>query len=238
MSTIKNYQKDLHKDTSDKNHYVYRHIRLDTNEPFYIGIGTSANEKSIGSYFRYFRRAYSNSKRNNFWKRVVAKTFYEVEILLESEDYEFIKQKEIEFITLYGRRDLNKGTLVNLTDGGDKGVEHRTIESIEKQRLFWANNTHPTKGIPRTEEVKEKMRISCKGRGAGELNYFYKKSFKGVEHQGSKAVFNTIINVKYDSIKEASEKENIIYSTLKSKLNGRIKNNTNLIYYNANIKKS
>lgn len=98
-------------------HYLYRHIRLDKDEPFYIGIGTKISlHKTVKSTYS---RAYSKYSRTKFWKDTVAKTKYEVEILLESDDYEFIKQKEIEFIALYGRKNLNKGALVNLTDGGD-----------------------------------------------------------------------------------------------------------------------
>ena len=69
---------------------VYRHIRLDKNQPFYIGIG---NEKG----------AYSKHGRSNFWKRIVEKTDYEVEILFENLTSEQAKEKEIEFIKLYGR---------------------------------------------------------------------------------------------------------------------------------------
>jgi hypothetical protein len=99
-------------------YYLYRHIRLDTGEPFYIGIGTKPIE-IVHTYRKEYKRAFNKTTRNNFWKSIIAKTDYEVEILLESDDYEFIKQKEIEFIALYGRRDLGKGALVNLTDGGE-----------------------------------------------------------------------------------------------------------------------
>lgn len=92
--------------------YLYRHIRLDKNEPFYIGIS-----KKDDNYTRAFEN--KEYQRSLFWTKVIAKTEYEVEILMESTDYEFIKQKEIEFIKLYGRKDLRTGTLVNLTDGGD-----------------------------------------------------------------------------------------------------------------------
>lgn len=43
--------------------YVYRHIRLDKNQPFYIGIGVDEG----GNY----KRAYNFIKRNNYWKNVV-----------------------------------------------------------------------------------------------------------------------------------------------------------------------
>ena len=128
-------------------YYLYRHIRLDTGEPFYIGIGTK-NKKQQEYY-----RANSKYKRNSFWKNITNKTDYEIEILLESNDYEFIKQKEIEFIALYGRRDLGKGTLVNMTDGGDGMVGLiQSEESINKRRK-------KLKGRKQSKEVLEKLKI-------------------------------------------------------------------------------
>lgn len=108
-------------------HYLYRHIRLDIGEPFYIGIGTKRYKNSE------YSRANIKSVRTNYWKNITNKTEYEVEILLESDDYEFIKQKEIEFIALYGRRDLGKGTLVNLTDGGDGSIGYIPSEDTIKK---------------------------------------------------------------------------------------------------------
>ena len=52
-------------------------------------------------------------------EKIVAKSEYEIEILFDDITYEEAKLKEIEFIKLYGRIDLNNGTLANLTDGGD-----------------------------------------------------------------------------------------------------------------------
>ncbi len=97
-------------------HYLYRHIRLDTNEVFYVGIGTK-NKRDLKNYT--YSRAFSKGSRSNFWKSVINKTKYEVDILLESADYDWVKGKEVEFIKLYGRKDLELGTLCNLTNGGD-----------------------------------------------------------------------------------------------------------------------
>mgnify|MGYP000470410182 CR=1 FL=1 len=97
-------------------YYLYRHIRLDTNEVFYIGIGKKlSNFKQIKT--EYYR-AYGNKLRNDFWKRITKKSNYRVEILLESNDKDFIKSKEKEFIKIYGKRK-DGGTLCNLTNGGD-----------------------------------------------------------------------------------------------------------------------
>lgn len=108
-------------------YFLYRHIRLDKNEVFYVGIGKKQK------YCNY-KRAFALDHRNIFWKRIVAKTNYEIEIILESDDYEFIKKKEIEFVALYGRRDLSLGTLVNLTDGGDGTLNWKpSREAINKR---------------------------------------------------------------------------------------------------------
>ena len=106
-------------------YYLYRHIRLDNNEPFYIGIGKKFSPDKIWKHNTEYARAYEKSKRSKFWKNIVSKTDYKVEILLESNDKEFICQKEIEFIKLYGRRFNNTGTLVNFDEGGSLNVGPR-----------------------------------------------------------------------------------------------------------------
>lgn len=128
--------------------YLYRHIRLDKNVPFYIGIGTKKN----------YSRAYEKVKRNRFWKSIVSKTDYEVEIILDDLTWEEACEKEKEFIALYGRKDLGTGTLCNLTDGGDLvlGVV-RTAEHIEKLR---AANL----GKKMSLESIQKLKISLQGR--------------------------------------------------------------------------
>lgn len=91
--------------------YLYRHIRLDKNEPFYIGIGSDDGGK--------YKRAFDKHKRSSFWNKIVSKAGYEVEIILDDLTWDEVCLKEIEFIKLYGRKDLNEGTLCNLTGGGD-----------------------------------------------------------------------------------------------------------------------
>lgn len=120
-------------------YYIYRHIRLDTGVPFYVGIGTKRrNVKKFTSYKDEFSRAYRVSRKKEYWDNIVNKTDYEVEILMQSDNYEFIKQKEIEFIALHGRRVTNTGTLVNLTEGGEgnKGYTY-TEEQINRMQKSW-----------------------------------------------------------------------------------------------------
>jgi hypothetical protein len=137
--------------------YVYRHIRLDKNEPFYIGIGTDSN----------YQRAYSKSSRNIFWNRVVNVTDYEVEIIMDNLTKDIAKQKEIEFISLYGKKINKTGTLVNISDGGDgnSGGKH-TEES--KKKIGEANKFKDYSKFNRshfqTQEYKDKISKINKGR--------------------------------------------------------------------------
>jgi len=115
-------------------HYLYSHTRLDNNEIFYIGIGTkNKNDLKSTSNSIIYRRAYTKSGRNSIWKHIINKTTYKVEIILESNDYEFIKEKEIEYIKLYGRKN-NRGILCNLTDGGDGSIGYKMTK--EQKQLI------------------------------------------------------------------------------------------------------
>lgn len=125
--------------------YVYRHIRLDKNEPFYIGIGNDVN----------YRRSKSKCNRNNDWHRVVTNSKYDVEIIVDNINYDFAKEKEKEFIRLYGRIDLETGTLVNRTDGGQGNVNW----SEENRRKFGEKR----RGKRASEETRRRLSESHKG---------------------------------------------------------------------------
>ena len=99
---------------------VYRHIRKDKNQPFYIGIG---NEK----------RPYKKSDRNNYWNSIVKKTDYEVEILFDNLTWEEASEKEIEFIKLYGRKDNGTGILANMTDGGEGSLGTKVTQETRRK---------------------------------------------------------------------------------------------------------
>lgn len=102
-------------------HYLYRHIRLDKNEPFYIGVGTKSNKLTDShTYKSIYDRAYSKETRNDIWHNIVKKNDlnFKVEILIESNNYNFILRKEKEFISMYGKKKFG-GLLANLTDGGE-----------------------------------------------------------------------------------------------------------------------
>jgi len=138
--------------------YVYRHIRLDKNEVFYVGIGSDST----------YHRANSLNKRSRYWKFVTDITKFEVEIIYENDSVELVKEKEKEFIKLYGRKDLNEGTLVNMTDGGDGGWGYKHSEEFKK-RVSEMNkkrvgDKNPNYGRKWDDDYKEKIRQANTGK--------------------------------------------------------------------------
>jgi predicted GIY-YIG superfamily endonuclease len=133
---------------------VYRHIRLDKNEPFYIGI-------SSDDY-----RPYRSHSRNNLWRKIVSKTSYEVEILFDGISREIACEKEIEFIKLYGRINNNTGILSNLTDGGD-GSFGREITSQHRKNII--DNHIGMTGKNHSEKSKIKIKLALTGQKLNEV---------------------------------------------------------------------
>lgn len=246
-------------------YYLYRHIRMDNGTPFYVGIGT-VREKHTKSKLNYYSRAFNKKERNNFWKRVVAKTDYEVEILLESNDYEFIEQKEIEFIALYGRRDLNKGTLVNLTDGGGGTSTIVFSDAVKELRrlhykqgrtgLINKNGGENTRAIKVVEISTGKIFETCKEAADSigmRLSNFCDilrtptrentTGFKYLDESSNKerkysdtAVYDYNTGNIIKSISKASKLYNIGYMSLSGRLKGTLNNDTSLIFYRDFLK--
>lgn len=133
--------------------YVYRHIRLDKNEPFYIGIGIDS------------KRSTSKEGRNKYWKHIIKLTDYRIEIILEDLTWLDACQKEKEFIKLYGRKDLGLGTLVNMTDGGDGTNGYIVPEESKKERSIKSQGIgNPFYGKTHTLESLLKIGEKSKGR--------------------------------------------------------------------------
>lgn len=184
--------------------YIYRHIRKDKNEVFYIGIGTD----NKGKYIRA-----KSKNRNRYWKRIVDKTNYEIEILFDNISKEEAIKKEIEFIQLYGRRDQNNGTLCNLTDGGEGAVNM-------------------------SEEGKSVLRELAKKRVVPEeRKQLFSKIFKGSGNPNSSKVINRITLEVFGSIMEAAEKYEISRHTLRNNLNGKNCNHSEFFYYKDYLEK-
>lgn len=175
--------------------YLYTHTRLDTNEVFYIGIGTQDN----------YIRASRSHNRTNYWNNVVKRCGWKVDILYDNLSWEDACKKEKELIAFYGRIDLGTGTLVNLTDGGEGTLGHK-----------------------HTEETKEKMSKTRKGRKYSEEHKL--KTKNSMIGKNCKKIINTQTGKIYNSIEEAAKDIGISRVALSLKLTGKTKNKTNLNY--------
>lgn len=135
--------------------YLYRHIRLDKNTPFYIGIGSDSN----------YQRAYNCTSRNIFWKRITNKTNYRVEIMLDDLTREEVCEKEKEFIEIYGRSNLGKGELCNLTNGGD-GSNGVLFDEARKKKISekYSGEKNPFYGKNHSEETINKLKHLAQNR--------------------------------------------------------------------------
>jgi hypothetical protein len=155
--------------------YIYRHIRLDKNEPCYIGIAKEDN----GIY----RRANEiKLGRNLIHQSIINKTTIIVEIVLDGLTWEEACEKEKELIMLYGRKDQGTGILSNMTDGGEGAINRiyseqanlsRSVklkgrkfseETINKMKASRNARTDSQKGYKRSEETKLKNSLSHKGK--------------------------------------------------------------------------
>lgn len=138
--------------------YVYRHIRADKNQPFYIGVGLTDS-----GYQRAYQK--SKTKRSEYWHNI-AKNGYEVEILLDGLTVEQAFQKEIEFIALYGRADNGTGILCNLTDGGDAPNPMYGDDNPMKRPELRAKVSMARMGNEVSKETRKKLSDAAKARGA------------------------------------------------------------------------
>ena len=214
--------------------YLYRHIRLDKNVPFYIGIGKDPY------------RATSKSNRSTRWKNIVAKTDYRVDILFDDIDYEYAKQKEIEFISLYKRKE-DGGTLCNITIGGDGfcGAKHsadarekmgapnrgKVISEWHRKRI---SEFH--KGRKRDDDTKKKLSNSKLGSknhrfGKPDSEETRLRKIKSAK-RGENNLFSKLNNLMVLDIRKASEwglssiKIAAIFGVAKSTVLGIVKRKT------------
>jgi hypothetical protein len=138
--TISVHQLNLAKLTKEKYMfyvYVYRDPRPNKNiQPVYVGKGTGDRDLSHwsrGSHNKPFQDFLSHIKRKGLIA-ICTRVF-------ESENEHEAFAKEIELITLYGRRDIGTGTLFNRTDGGEGASGFQKTEAQkETDRINTTNN--------------------------------------------------------------------------------------------------
>ena len=170
-------------DNLDNNTCLYLHIKPESKEVFYVGIGTS-------------KRPHKKSGRSRWWRGVVNKYGYEVIILADDLSWKDACEKEIYLIDYYGRIDLGKGTLVNLTDGGD-GSKGQIISAETR-----AKQSAALKGRKLSAETRAKIGAAKKGN----KNCLGKKPSKETKAKISAALKGQIISSETRAKMSASRK--------------------------------
>ena len=163
--------------------YVYKHIRHDTNVVFYVGISSDKN----------YSRAHSKKGRSSFWKNITSLSKYSVEIVSDNLSWQEACKKEKELIQLYGRRDLNTGTLCNHTEGGD-GV-HGYKHSQERLNRISINSSGANN--PKSKaciHFDTGIEYKCLKDACNLLNLNYGSQASAIKRQTSTAQFYFINN--------------------------------------------
>ena len=200
-------------------YYVYRHIRLDKNEPFYIGIGTKSSQDLK---YGYYGRASAKHVDNNIWLKIIAKTEWRWEILFESNDRKLISEKEKEFILLYGRKCDNTGPLANLTLGGEENHGYKHTEEA-KRKISEIQKGKPGRrlGAKLTKEQRERFsEIQTEVANRPEMIEFRKEKMLGNTYMLGK----THSEESKKKMSESAKKRGVNAITIKCKLIDKLNN--------------
>lgn len=221
--------------------YIYKHIRPDTNDVFYIGKGNTSKNSHVERYK-------TSSGRNKMWKSIVAKNngIFITEIICYCETEEQVNKLEIEYISKYGRF-INGGTLCNMTDGGDGSTGLKVSEETRsKLSKRFSGINHPNYGKKLSQETcfrkSESMKKSDKNLKGKKLPDWWKDKIRqtkygennpmygitGINHPNSKKVIDIETGEVFDSVTIAAEKHGIKMKTLYNMLSGHRNNKYNL----------
>lgn len=225
----------------DQSYYIYRHIRPDTNEVFYIGKG---NMKTKNHGVRHLEK----HGRNKWWKNIVAKNngVYISEIVCYCKTEAEVNAKEIELIKFYGRKDLGLGTLCNLTDGAD-GSTGLKVSSKTRKILsdMFSGENHPNYGKKLSAETckkkSESMKASPKNLKGKKLPEWWKDKIRqtkignnnpmfGKPSKMAKKVIDTETGIVYQSVMAAAKQTPYQFQYVSAMLNGNKPNKTTLKY--------
>jgi hypothetical protein len=182
--------------------YVYGHFRNDTGELFYIGKGTG-------------NRAWNNRTRNSYWKHIVDKCGYTVEILYDNltEEDAFIKERFL--ISSVGRRNLT-----NLTDGGDGFTSNDAkllMERLRNDESYKKKISDAVKNRWKDETYRQRITESSKEKW-NDLTYRQRITEKAILNSKNPEYIKKIS----DGVKAAIETKKDVWSECKQgSKNGR-----------------
>lgn len=219
------------------NYYVYRHIRLDTKTPFYVGVGRGYRARNLANRGEYHKniQKIAGCKIEYVFKNISKEESLRIEIILikayrkfglceanfkngggwklSAETRKRIGQANI------GKHPMTKEKLSILL------ASRKGKESWNKGKPGWSRGL---KLGPLSEDVRRKIAKARTGTLASpETKEKMSKSQKG---KRTKLVFDTCSGMIWNSVEEASKAYCVKYSTLTSILNGTNPNRTNLRY--------
>lgn len=178
-------------------YYVYRHIRLDTHKPFYVGKG-------------HGNRAYDLRRRNKYHKNIVKKYGCKVEIIFQDQSESNSLILESKIIKLYKSFGLCEANFC-LGGNGSVGYKHTELWKKSMSELKKGSNAYWFgKKIPDSAKIKLRninLGKMIGGNNLGKLN----NSWKGYVYTPF-GIFETCVS--------ASKILRINYTTL----NRRLKN--------------
>jgi hypothetical protein len=110
-------------------YYVYTYFDPRDASPIYVGLGRGKRA------FKHWKKGANNQFFQNVLDKIrLVGLTPRIEFVAIDLSKEEAKTLEIQLIKLYGRRDLDSGTLCNLTDGGD-GVKNYKMHGYHKEAL-------------------------------------------------------------------------------------------------------
>lgn len=144
--------------------YVYLLIDGRTDVIFYVGKGSGKR------MYKHVVIARGNSvlcRRNpklyNKIKSILANgSEVKYRMVLETDDEQEALNKEVETIKFYGLENLT-----NLTEGGEGTSFPRGFTEEHRRRISEAKKGKTHKGVPRSPETREKIRVALQGRKPG-----------------------------------------------------------------------
>lgn len=173
--------------------YVYVHFNKQTGDPFYVGKGQK-------------RRAYNTSKRSKYWKSIVSKYGYEIEIIEQNLSEIDSFNKEIYWIAQFKVWGFK---LANMTDGGDgirTGYKFKKIDGVKRKynRIapYPKGMVSPFKNKHHTEEAKKIQKEKAIGRPSGFKGKSRKHTDKELEKMRIKSTGRTYSDERNDKIKK------------------------------------
>ena len=138
--------------------YVYVYIDTERDIPMYVGKGKNAR-CSV-----HLRNA-SNLKLRNRISALKANGLKPEIVVYSQPDEETALREEVALIAKYGRRDLDTGTLYNMTDGGEG--KSGWIPSAQTRARISKSNSNPPLHVRqkqsawiRSEETKRKIAVA------------------------------------------------------------------------------